>query len=61
MLKKLKDAGILRVVREASGSRPAVLAFGELVNQAEMREGLKRIMLNQLGLYEKLRDRAAGA
>ena len=31
------------------------------LNSPEMREGLKRIMLNQLGLYEKLRDRAAGA
>ena len=30
------------------------------LNSPEMREGLKRIMLNQLGLYEKLRDRAAG-
>jgi type I restriction enzyme R subunit len=28
------------------------------LNSPEMREGLKRIMLNQLGLYEKLRDRA---
>lgn len=40
VLKKLKDAGILRAIREASGSRPAVLAFGELVNQAEGRKVL---------------------
>ncbi|MCE3018006.1 MAG: type I restriction endonuclease subunit R [Pirellula sp.] len=31
------------------------------LNSPEMREGLKRIMLNQLGLYEKLRDRASGS
>lgn len=37
VIKKLKDARILKVIREASGSRPAVLAFGELVNQAEGR------------------------
>jgi Fic family protein len=40
VLKKLKDAGILTAIREASGSRPAVLAFGELVNQAEGRKVL---------------------
>ena len=38
VLKKLKDAGILKAIREASGSRPAVLAFRELVNQAEGRK-----------------------
>ena len=40
VLKKLKDAGILVTVHEASGSRPAVLAFVELVNQAEGRKVL---------------------
>jgi type I restriction enzyme R subunit len=30
------------------------------INSADIREGLKQIMLNQLGLYEKLRERAAG-
>lgn len=40
VLKKLKDAGILMPIREASGSRPAVLAFRELVNQAEGRKVL---------------------
>ena len=38
VLKKLKDACILQVIRESSGSRPAVLAFVELVNQAEGRK-----------------------
>lgn len=40
VLRKLKDAGILVAIREASGSRPAVLAFCELVNQAEGRKVL---------------------
>jgi Fic family protein len=40
VLKKLKDAGILVAIREASGSRPAVLAFIDLVNQAEGRKVL---------------------
>ena len=39
-LKKLKDAGILLTLREASGSRSAVLAFSELVNLAEGRKVL---------------------
>lgn len=34
-LRKLKEAGILVTVHEARGSSPAVLAFRELVNQAE--------------------------
>jgi len=40
VLKKLRDAGILIAIREASGSRPSVLAFSELVNQAEGRKVL---------------------
>jgi len=39
-LRKLKEAGILVPIREASGRRPAVLAFSELVNQAEGRKVL---------------------
>ena len=39
-LRKLKEAGILIAVREASGSRPAVLAFPELINKAEGRRVL---------------------
>jgi hypothetical protein len=35
--KKLKDAGILVTLRESSGSRPAILPFADLVNQAESR------------------------
>lgn len=34
-LKALRDADILKVVREASGRRAAVLAFAELLNLAE--------------------------
>ncbi len=34
-LRKLREAGVLTVLQEASGSRPAVLAFAELVNLAE--------------------------
>ncbi len=30
------------------------------INSVEVREGLKLILLNRLGLYEKLRGRAAG-
>jgi len=37
VIKKLKDACILKTIREPSGRRPAVLAFSELVNQAEGR------------------------
>ena len=40
IIKKLREAGILTVLREASGSRPAILAFSELVNQAEGRKVL---------------------
>ncbi len=36
-IKKLRDAQVLTAVREASGNRPAVLAFRELVNLAEGR------------------------
>lgn len=39
-IKKLRDAGILVTIREPSGSRPAILAFAELVNQAEGRRVL---------------------
>ena len=39
-IRKLRDAGILSVMREASGRRPAVLAFDELVNLAEGRKVL---------------------
>lgn len=39
-LRKLRDAGILAIVREASGSRPAVLGFPELLNLAEGRKVL---------------------
>jgi Fic family protein len=37
VIKKLKDAGILVTLRESSGRRPAILAFSDLVNQAEGR------------------------
>ncbi|WP_430454225.1 Fic family protein [Rhodopirellula europaea] len=40
VIKKLRDAGILVTIRESSGSRPAILAFAELVNQAEGRSVL---------------------
>ncbi len=40
VIKKLKDAGILKTLREASGRRPAILAFCDLVNQAEGRKVL---------------------
>ena len=36
-LAMLRDAGILRVVRERSGRRPAIYAFSELLNIAEGR------------------------
>jgi len=39
-LRKLREAGILVMLREASGSRPAVLAFAELLNPAEGRKVL---------------------
>lgn len=34
-LRKLREAGVLTTLREAAGSRPAVLAFAQLVNLAE--------------------------
>ena len=39
-LRKLREAGILVPLRESSGSRPAVLAFAELLNLAEGRKVL---------------------
>lgn len=39
-LRSLREAGILRVLRESSGRRSAVLAFPELLNCAEGREVL---------------------
>lgn len=38
LLNKLKDAGILTVVREHSGRRPQLLAFRELINLCEGQE-----------------------
>ncbi len=38
ILRKLKDAGILRPLREKSGRRSAILAFPELLNRAEGRQ-----------------------
>jgi Fic family protein len=35
LLKKLKDDGILKVLREGSGRRPQILAFAELINLCE--------------------------
>lgn len=35
LLRSLKDAGILTTLREASGRRPAILAFPDLLNIAE--------------------------
>jgi Fic family protein len=37
LLRKLKDAGTLKTVREASGSRPAILAFPRLLTITEGR------------------------
>lgn len=37
-LKKLRDEGILRTLREQSGRRPAILAFSDLLNCAEGRQ-----------------------
>lgn len=37
-LRTLREAGLLQVLREASGRRPAVLAFRDLLNCAEGRE-----------------------
>jgi cell filamentation protein, protein adenylyltransferase len=38
MLRSLKDAGVLKVVREGGGSRPQILAFPELLNLCEGRK-----------------------
>lgn len=38
ILQKLRDAGVLQPIREASGRRPAVFAFRELLNRAEGRD-----------------------
>lgn len=38
LLGKLKSAGILKIVREGSGSRPQILALAELINLCEGRK-----------------------
>ena len=38
MLKALKQAGILKVVREGGGRRPQVLALADLLNLCEGRQ-----------------------
>lgn len=38
ILRKLREAGILHPLREASGRRPAILAFRDLLNRAEGRD-----------------------
>ena len=43
LLGRLRDAGILKVVREGSGRRPQVLALAELVNLCEGREALQQV------------------
>ena len=40
LLRLLQKAGILKVLFEGSGSRPATLAFPELINIAEGRQVL---------------------
>ena len=40
LLRKLRDAGILQVLREARGRRPQILALAELVNLCEGRKVL---------------------
>lgn len=35
MLRHLREAGVLKTIRESSGRRPAILAFPELLNVAE--------------------------
>jgi len=37
-LTAFRDAGLIRVIRKAAGSRPAVFAFSELINIAEGKE-----------------------
>ena len=38
LLNRLKEAGILKVIRESSGRRPQLLAFAELINLCEGEE-----------------------
>lgn len=38
ILRTLRGAGILKTIREASGRRPAIMAFGDLLNRAEGRD-----------------------
>ncbi len=38
LLNRLKEAGILKVIRESSGRRPQLLAFAELINLCEGKE-----------------------
>ncbi|MFW6254093.1 MAG: site-specific integrase [Chitinivibrionales bacterium] len=38
MIRQIRDAGFLTPIREASGRRPAILAFGALLNIAEGRD-----------------------
>jgi DNA-binding IclR family transcriptional regulator len=40
ILREVREAGLLKELREASGRRPAILAFSELPNIAERREVL---------------------
>ncbi|MEW6033942.1 MAG: Fic/DOC family N-terminal domain-containing protein [Chloroflexota bacterium] len=40
MLNKLKEAGVLKVLRKGSGRRPQVLAFAELINLCEGKEAI---------------------
>jgi Fic family protein len=40
ILRKLRESGILQPIREASGRRPAILAFRDLLNRAEGRDVL---------------------
>ena len=42
LIKKLREAGILKVLREGSGRRAQILIFAELVNLCEGREGSAR-------------------
>ena len=49
---------ILNAVMESMDAQMELSS--KALNSIDIREGLKRILLNQLGLYEKLRQRAAG-
>ena len=40
MLSKLKEAGVLKVLRKGSGRRPQVLALAELINLCEGRQAI---------------------